>query len=64
MRYIEKKAENLWVDTVVWASQDFYLWVNEGGGGVEKFGKKRHEGVTGGGGGFEILPSRDLWMIP
>ena len=30
-------------------------------GRVEKFGKKRHEGVTGGG---EILPSRDLWMIP
>ena len=28
---------------------------------VEKFGKKRHEGVTG---GVEILPSRDLRMIP
>ena len=31
------------------------------GGRVGKFGKKRHEGVTG---GLEIVPSRDLWMIP
>ena len=48
MRYIKTKGQHAWVDTLVWASQNFYLWVN-GGWKV---------------GGFEIFPSRDLWTTP